>query len=483
LSEPATLPDASAAAADCGLRVLIDPYLCFGPGAEPLAPTIVAIAQRCAALGIRLCVENRTWQEATRDPDVQRRGVPLWRFEPLERLPDLPLPSARDLATFFVPARSEIDQADLRLLGALHARIAALLIAEDGRLHRLAARAGFGERILTPWDALAWLDALAGQSPGLVVAEITPGAGLTDPVLARVLAEDCEPFDPYLATRLAAPGSRLLVTENAGQRVALGVLVPDAAGLALAALATTGTARGRRAIEPIIASALATARQLRTTLHALVPPHQDQQQLLLRELGFEPQGTDRHGRAILRHTAGDSVARSAADHAAWLLPLDAETHDRLVPELAGSTQIELFTPGRAVPTLGSPIRKQLLRTTAAREPGEGDLLLVFHARASDRIRSASLSAAATVRRVRQVAALPELLALTAGREVPDLAKLRALLQDGPVSVFDLHWLGRLARPVPLATLIERELISTTPRALLRLEPAAFRRLAPGLTLA
>ena len=483
MPEPATLPCASAAAADCGLRVLIDPYLCFGPGTEPLAPTIVAIAERCAALGIRLCVENRTWEEAARDPDVRRRGVPLWRFEPLERLPDLPLPSARDLATRFVPARSEIDQTDLRLLGALHARIAALLIAEDGRLHRLAARAAIGERVLTPRDALAWLAALAGRASDLAVTEIPPDAGLTDPALASLLAEECEPFDPYLAAHLAAPDSRMLVADDAGERVALGLLVPDAACLVLAALATTGTARGYRAIEPIIATAMATARRLRMPLQALVPPHQDQQLLLLGELGFETHGRDRHGRQILRHVADASVVRPAADRAAWLLPLDAATHDRLVPELAGATQIELFAPGRVAHTLGSSIRKQLLRATATREPGAGDILLLFHAPAPDRIRSASLTAAATVRRVRRVTGLPELLALTAGRDVPALPQLRALLQAGPVSLFDLHWRGRLARPVPVATLIERELITATPRTLLQLEPATFRRLAPDLTLA
>lgn len=480
---PATLPAGSAASADCGLRLLLDPYLCFGPGTEPLTPTLTAIVRHCAALGLRLAVEARTWEEARRDPDVQRRGVALWRFEPLELLPDLPLPSARDLATRFIPARSELDQADLRLLGALHSRVASLLIAEDGRLHRLADRAGFGERVMTPFDGLAWLDALAGQPRELCLTEITPAAGRADPVLERMLAEDCEPFDPYLASRLESPGSRLLVAADGDERVALGLLCPDSDELVLAALATTATARGQRGIEPIVAAALATARRLRITLRALVPPHQDQQLMLLGALGFERHGRDRHGREILRHAPADDQLRVPVGQQVWLLPVDAATHDRLVPELAGATQTELFAPGPRSHTLGSPVRKQLLRVGTAQDPAAGDLLILFHLPAPDRIRSASLTASARVRRVRRVTQLQDLLALTAGRDVPAMTELRALVQAGPISVFDLQWLGRLAQPLALSTLIERGFVGATPRTVQRLEPHSWRRLAPALALA
>jgi hypothetical protein len=127
---------------DNGLRLLLDPYLCFAPGAEHHAAALAAIARDAAALGLAVCVEQASWDEAATDPDVLRRRVPLWRYEPLIKIPELPLPSSRDLAARFVPVRNEIDRADLRLLGALHARLVELLIADDGRLHRLAHRAG-----------------------------------------------------------------------------------------------------------------------------------------------------------------------------------------------------------------------------------------------------------------------------------------------------------------------------------------------------
>ncbi len=98
------------ASADRGLRLLLDPYLCFGPGTEAMAPMLTAIAARSAALGFALCVEEKSWIEAGSDPDVVRRGVDLTRFEPLTRIADLPLPSARDLKARFKPARSELDR-------------------------------------------------------------------------------------------------------------------------------------------------------------------------------------------------------------------------------------------------------------------------------------------------------------------------------------------------------------------------------------
>ena len=273
--------------ADCRLRLLLDPYLCFGPGTESIAPTIAAIAARSAALGLALCVEERSWTEAATDPDVVRRGVDLSRFEPLMRIADLPLPSARDLKARFMPARSELDKTDLRLLGALHLRRAELLVADDGRLHRLAKRAGLGARVITPWDTLAWLDSLAGRSRELLVAEAGLPAVLADPALARMLAEDCEPFDPYLRARLEAAGSRMLVVSEGSVIVAMGLLVPEAGALTLAALASADTARGQRALEPIVAAALTSARRLRIGLTALVPLHQDHALLLLDQPAVE----------------------------------------------------------------------------------------------------------------------------------------------------------------------------------------------------
>jgi hypothetical protein len=471
------------APADRGLRLLLDPYLCFGPGTEPIAPTIAAIAARSAALGLALCVEERSWTEAGSDPDVVRRGVDLSRFEPLTRIADLPLPSARDLKARFMPARSELDKTDLRLLGALHSRRADLLVADDGRLHRLAKRAGLGARVVTPWDTLAWLDSLAGRPRELLVAEAELPAVLADAALARMLAEDCEPFDPYLAVRLEAAGSRMLIASEGGATIAIGLLVPEAGGLTLAALASADTARGHRALEPIVAAALTTARRLRIGLTALVPPHQDHALLLLDQLAFERRGRDRHGREIFCHALDDAAARPAAAEQAWLLPLDAASHDRLAPEPAGTTQTELFHADLDAQTLGSPIRKQLLRTSSAREPSDGDLLLLFHQRAADQIRSTSITAAARVTRVQQAHDLPELLALTAGRDGASMTRQREMLDAGMVSVMDLYWLGRLARPLALSALIERGIIGSTPAGALRLEPDALHRLAPELVLA
>ena len=94
-----------------GLRLLLDPYLCFGPGTERHRGTLAEIAHDAAALGLALCVEKKSWDEAATDPDVVRRQVPLWRFEPLLKIEELPLPSKRDLEARFMPARNEIDRA------------------------------------------------------------------------------------------------------------------------------------------------------------------------------------------------------------------------------------------------------------------------------------------------------------------------------------------------------------------------------------
>jgi hypothetical protein len=481
LNEPSAI--AETPAETHGVRLLLDPYLCFAPGSEHHAPTLAAIARDSAALGLALCVEQQSWDEATTDPDVLRRRVALWRFEPLLKIPDLPMPSPHDLAAHFVPARTEFDRADLRLLGALHARLVELLIADDGRLHRLASRAGLGNRVLTPCDALAWLEALAGQQREIAVVEVEPRAAAANPALEAMLAADCEPFDPYLTTRLEAAGTRVLVANDAGRPVALGVLTHDDGAIALAAIATTDASRGHRAVEPVVAAALTIARRQRKALDAFVPPHDDHVLLLLDLLSFERNGRDRHGREIFRHTPDELAARPAPGREAWIWPLDAASHDRLVPELAGQTQAELFGAAPVPHTLGSPVRKQLLCARAAREPEAGDLLLPFHTRAPDRIRSASIATAARVVRVSHAATLAELLAQCAGHQGDSLARLRELLDAGAVSVIDVQWLGRLSRPLSVSALIEREVIASTPTSAVRLGVQALQRLAPELALA
>ena len=105
---PAEIPDE-------GLRLLLDPYLCFAPGSEHHADTLAAIARDAAALGLALCVEQKSWDEAATDPDVLRRRVALWRFEPLLKIPELPLPSKRDQKARFVPVRVDLSPgADVR---------------------------------------------------------------------------------------------------------------------------------------------------------------------------------------------------------------------------------------------------------------------------------------------------------------------------------------------------------------------------------
>ncbi len=467
---------------DTGLRLLLDPYLCFGPGSEDFGRLLFRVSQRCAALGLQLCVEEPSWREAASDPDVQRRGVDLGRLEPLVRLPALPLPSERDLAARFAPVRNEIDRADLALLGALHARIAHLLVAEDGRLHRLAARGGLRGRVLSPADALAWLDALAGEGAAVSVGEDDPRVMLAEPAVARMLAEDCEPFDPYLRGRMEARQGRLFVARERGEPVAAGLLAQERDTPTLVALACGGTARGNRALEPVIGAALAVARQRRAALAARVPPHQDHALLLLDALGFERRGRDEHGRELLLHGAPAAVAAPAPHGDAWLLPLDAGSHARLLPELAGERQAGLFEPGTPR-TLAGPLRRQLLRSAAEPEPAAGDLLLFCEPGDGTRPWPATIMAVARVERVARADGIPELLAMTAGGDDGPLAAYWQAAAQGPVSVFDLRLLGRLLRPLPAAAVTGDDAARGARLRMQRLEAAAWRRLGRELELA
>ena len=472
---------------DCGTRLLLDPYLCVGPGCEAHADTLFAISQGCAALGITLCVERQAWLEASQDPDVVRRRVDLARFEPLVKLEPLGLPSDRDAAALFLPARSETDVADLKLLGALHSRAAHHLVALDGRIHALAARAGFQSRVLTPADALNWLETLRGGGHSILLREIDPRSVLAPGALQDLVHDECEPYDPYLRGRLDAGRGRVLASFGDGEPLALGVLESGNAGdrLELVALAARETARGSRVLEPIVAAALGMARRRGVPLVALLTPHDEMVLRLLEELGFRRGGHDPHGRECLVHPAEPLAPRLAEGNTAWVLPLDAGEHDRLLPEMSGAAQAQLFAVGTdsRPQTLGSPVRKQVVLPGVARAPLPGDLLLFFHGRAPRRPASSALTCIARVERAQSCERLADVLALNASRPGYSLAEIQSRLSEGPVMVVDALMLGRLERFVPLARLKDLGVLGAAPRGAKALPGDAWERLAGSLALA
>jgi hypothetical protein len=472
---------------DCNHRLLLDPFLCVGPGCETHADTLFEIVQRAAALGITLCVEREAWLEALVDPDVRRRRIDLGRFEPLVKLGSLPLPSERDASARFQAPRGETDVADLKLLGALHARVADQLVALDGRLHRLAARAGLGARVLLPADALAWLNALAGHRNLVTLRELDPASALDDAGLAGLLGEECEPFDPYLRSRLQAGRGRVLAAFRDDRPLAVGVVETRAQDdhLALTALAATEAERGAGALEPVVAAALGIARRRRVPLEALLPPHEETVLLLLEQLSFAQRGADAHGRLALRHLPEPVATRLDAGMAAWWLPLDAQAHDQLLPELAGAPQAQLFAVGAgSLPqTVGSAVRKHLLFGPLREAPVSGDHLLVFHAKAGRRPASSSITAMARVDQATRCERLEEVLELDASRPGRSLEEIRRRLEQGPVTVLGLTMAGRLERFLPLSWLRENGVLPSPPRTLRRIEPAHWEALAPRLVLA
>jgi len=472
---------------DCRTRLLLDPYLCVGPGSEVHADTLFAIAQRSAALGITLCVERQAWLEAALDPDVLRRRVDLSRFEPIVKLDALPVPTGRDAGVLFTPARSETDVADLKLLGALHARVADVLVALDGRIHALAAQAGFSSNVLTPADALHWLERLGGGAETLVLREIDPRRAIADSALSDLVHHECEPFDPYLRDRLAAGRGRVLVCFAGSEPLAIGVLESGLAddGIEIVALAAREAARGSRVFEPILAAALAIARRRGVAVQALLPPHDEVILRQLEELGFTRQGSDPHGRERLCRSAEPLVPRLGRQASAWVLPLDLRAHDLLLPELAGAPQAQLFAVGaEARPqTLGSSLRKQLMLPAGGPQPEAGDLLLVLHGRAARRPASSSLTCVARVERVRECGQLEDVLAGNAARPGHALSEIQSRLAQGPVLMVDAMLLGRLERFLPLSWLKDQGIVTSAPRVPRKLAPEAWERLNPRLLLA
>lgn len=459
-------------------RLLVDPYLFAGPGCEPVADMMATVARRCFDLGFALTVEKSAWRDVAEDADVKRRGFDLARYEPLEKIPDSPVPETVQAAARRLGMNGgETSVADLRLLGGVVSGSSDLLVALDGRIHALADDLGLAGRVLTPADTLAWLESLAGGELPVVLRALDPVSLLDHEGTGALLMEECGPFDPYLRERLGEPEVRALGASLRDQPAAVALIdeKPVEGRIRLVALAVAEPTRGAQVVEPILAHVLATARRLGKPLAALLPPHDAISQLLLRSLGFERVGTDVHGRVEFHHEVPALVRELGEGRAAWILPLSRDVHERLVPEAtAGSNRTQL-------PTLQSPLRKQIVIPHAkGPTPARGDLLLFLAPPAENS--AECLSSVVRVEASRLCNGQDELLEQSASRPGYTLSQLQGLNGPTPSLVMDATSLGQLEWFMPIDLLEDLEVLDAPPEGLYRLPRSAWDRIAGWLTL-
>lgn len=460
----------------------MDTYACLGPGGTDLIPLLSRLVSGCDAAGITLCVDSAAWTEAEQDPDIRRRGVDLAVFAGAQRLNALSMPTSRDLSSRFVPARNEMDTADLRLLGALHARIADVLVTQDVRLRRLADRAGIGARVLTLAEALSWVRRLQGQPVQFRVREAQPSAVLADPLLDDLLAQECEVFDPYLRSTLAENRGRALIATDGDRSIGFAFLLPGAGGpqLEIQALAVESSSLGSLPLEAMILAARALARRRDSDLHVLLPPHTDFALLQLEQLGFERRGQDRHGRARLVDCTTGPLADA---HSHWMMHLDPVAHATLLPEIGGLAQQQLFAAGDSRNDgLVSGVRRQIAVPRQAREPTRDDVVFAMHGRADSLAASRAVTAVLIVEQVVRCDSAAELMVACCRHGTLQASDIPGLLANGGATVLTLRMVGRLEHPVPFARLRQLGLVRSLPQVLRRLERSAVARLLPLLTL-
>jgi hypothetical protein len=463
-------------------RLLLDTFACLGPGGTDLIAPLVRLADGCEAAGVALCVDSAAWKEAEQDPDVRRRGVDLGAFARVQRLNTLSMPSNRDLSSRFVPVRNEADAADLRLLGALHARIADVLVTQDARVRRLADRAGIGARVLTLAEALTWVRRMQGQPMGLHVREAQPSTILSDPLLDDLLAQECDVFDPYLRTTLGENRGRAFIVTQDERSIGFAVLLPGAGGpqTEMQALAVEQSSLGSRPLEAMILAARLMARRRDSDLHVLLPPHSDFALLLLEQLGFERRGQDRHGRVRLVDSADGPLAEA---HGHWMMHLDPAVHAALLPEIGGLAQQQLFAVDESrAGWPASGVRRQVALPRQAREPSPGDVVFTMHGRADSLAASRAVTAVLCVEQVVRCDNAAELKVACCRYGTLQASDIPGLLADGGATVLTLRMVSRLEHPVPFARLRQLGLVRSLPHVLRRLESPAVARLLPLLTL-
>ncbi|BDV35544.1 hypothetical protein [Methylocystis iwaonis] len=124
---------------------------------KEVADHFAEMHRKCGEHGIKLFVHEASKEDIERDKDAVRKRKTLSKIKKFLPLKRSGKPTDAVLEEAFGALKKPNDKVDATLLHSLSKKAIDLLVSEDVGLHKRAAAAGLGSRVLTVQDALSWL--------------------------------------------------------------------------------------------------------------------------------------------------------------------------------------------------------------------------------------------------------------------------------------------------------------------------------------
>ncbi len=469
---------------------------------EPTTLVITDLLRLIQETGGRAVIHPDAFLEIAKDRDPARRRLRrslIGKYLRLDAPPELSDELAEAIGR---PQPGTHDALDARLLEAVRSGSAGVLLVTDAAgLHRWAALAGLGDRVLTSSDALDMVRRLYEPPPVAPPAarSLSSAALNATDLIFDDLKQDYEGFDVWLSAAALQHRQAWVVENEDGSYAAVTIVKEETPGehglqgklLKLCTFKVSGSHQGNRygelLLKPVFDFASAHGYD-----SVFVEAKPDKRLLFafLEQFGFRSTGVlkdrtdpvyaktlrpggDAAGLGALEfHVAFGPPAVRWRDVRAFIVPIQPLYHARLFPE--AEAQLSL-SPGAEAH--GNGIRKAYLCRASTRLVASGDLLYFYRSGAMD------LTVVGVAEDVHVLSEASAIVQAAGKRTLYTYADIEGMVADGAdVLVIGFRQAQVISEPVPYGDLKSNGVLKGAPQTVTSIGEEAATWLAHRIEL-
>lgn len=486
--------------------------------AQPVREPFSELVRLSNEHGIGLFFDSANVDDVNRDTDTDRRAITLSKLDKFQKLRPIRVPPEAELIARYGNIKNDNDRSDVRLLNSLDAKAVHFLITQDAKLYKRAERSGLGLNVMTVKEALEWLrqtfQEKTVQLPYIFERKAYE-IGLTDEIFTS-LRSDYDGFDAWfdkcreqqrdcwvleIDEQIAGLVIRNEESHSDAQTLHSGPKI-----LKICTFKVRDEYRGEKFGELLLKQALWFAQHNDYDLvYLTVFPKHEFLIDLLSYYGFEiTQEKENDEKVMEKVIAKGALACEEADVFSFdrrhyprfydagsvrkfCVPIQAQYHKRLFPEIAMEKQLSLFSDDKlliisgADRTPGNTIRKVYLCRAKIKRLRPGDVLFFYMSQGKGFENSQTVTTIGIVEQVVYAKSTEELIRLTAKRSVFSQNNLGAheASEDNPMMVIDFLLIGHMDPPISLKTLTDTKVFNKRPpQSIAELSDERYKTLRP-----
>jgi predicted nucleic acid-binding protein/L-amino acid N-acyltransferase YncA len=501
------------------MKILIDTNI-FIPAEDDgaLPPNVEQLFNLANSGEHEIRVHADSLRDLKRDTNVARREASISRFQKYRSVASC-WRKKTDLEEQFGQIRSENDEVDCKLLGSLTDGTVDLVVTEDSKLLKRAARAGLADGCMAIRDALHVLSEsnwLRDTSQTFIRTVSCSSIDLSDPIFESLRAD--YNFDEWFKTKCVRQGRLAWVAEASGKYAGVVIFnqeneseadegVIGSKILKLCTFKIADWARGLRLGELFLRKALWFAKNNQfDAVYFTAFPKQTALIGLSAGLGFETVSTRATGESTLARRMkapsierGDFLAAVTANYpsvppitqSAAIIPIQPAFHKKLFPEASetpvGQTlplfSLDFGAPSDTEIAPAAAIRKAYLCTAQTKEIKRGTPIVFYLTKTTEIAFGQCATGFGIAEQYIHATSVEDILKIARLRTVFAQDELQLMLKrKGFLKVLKFLFVGFFRDPVSLDELKRRKIVGGPPQSIAKIDGPKLSKLITDVGL-